>query len=181
MARHKAELPSQPMERAIDIPGGPAGRQVQHAKRAQRQYRQRGGEEELEGDAGFNALPNQAAGMAAATRMQEMEHEARARAKRARGVFSGASPDVTLIPSFQMSVSAWRYVCKQQHGMLLALSAAIWPAEFVGAQVLNLPQVQLPVLAHHTVHPVVQCGKLMARAMLSSKPSIDPSDMSGDN
>lgn len=86
MARHKAELPNQPLERSIDIPGEPAGRPAQQAKRAQRQYRQRGGEEEAEGAAGPGALPNQDAGVAAATRMQEQEYEARARAKRARGL-----------------------------------------------------------------------------------------------
>ena len=86
MARHKAELPNQPMERSIDIPGEPAGRPAQHAKRAQRQYRQRGVGEEAEGAAGPGALPNQDAGVAAATRMQEQEYEARARAKRARGL-----------------------------------------------------------------------------------------------
>ncbi|KAL0037093.1 hypothetical protein WJX77_012595 [Trebouxia sp. C0004] len=85
MARHKAELPNQPMERSIDIPGEPAGRPAQHAKRAQRQYRQRGVGEEAEGAVGPVALPNQDAGVAAATRMQEQEYEARARAKRARG------------------------------------------------------------------------------------------------
>lgn len=89
MARHKAELPNQPMERAIDIPGEPPGRPAQHAKRAQRQYRQRGGEEEVNGAGGPGPLPSQAAGMAAASRMQEQEHEARARAKRIRGGFIG--------------------------------------------------------------------------------------------
>lgn len=86
MARHKAELPNQPMERSIDMPGEPAGRPAQHAKRAQRQYRQRGVGEESEGAIGPGALPNQDAGVAAATRMQEQEYEARARAKRARGL-----------------------------------------------------------------------------------------------
>ena len=86
MARHKAEQPKQAMERAIDIPGQSSGRQAQPAKRGQRQYRQRGGDDELEGDVmPESALPNQAAGVAAATRMQEQEYEARARAKRARG------------------------------------------------------------------------------------------------
>lgn len=88
MARHKAELPKQAVERAIDIPGQVSGRpaqQAQQGKRVQRQYRQRGADEELEGQAGPGALPNQAAGVAAATRMQEQEFKARSRAKRARG------------------------------------------------------------------------------------------------
>ena len=86
MARHRAEQPKQAPERAIDIPGQTSGRQAQQAKRGQRQYRQRGGDDELEGDVmPESALPNQAAGVAAATRMQEQELEARARAKRARG------------------------------------------------------------------------------------------------
>ena len=86
MARHKAEQPKQATERAIDILGQASGRQAQHAKRGQRQYRQRGGDDELEGDVlPEAALPNQAAGVAAAARLQEQEYEARARAKRARG------------------------------------------------------------------------------------------------
>lgn len=86
MARHKAEQPQQATERSIDIPGAISGRQAQHAKRGQRQYRQRGGDDELEGEVmPESALPSQAAGEAAATRMQEQEYEARARAKRARG------------------------------------------------------------------------------------------------
>lgn len=86
MARHKAELPKQAMERGIDFPSQAQSKQAQHAKRGQRQYRQRGGGDELEGgDAMPELLPNQAAGVAAATRMQEQEYEARSRAKRARG------------------------------------------------------------------------------------------------
>ena len=85
MARHKGEAPPQAVERAIDIPGDPPGRLPQHAKRAQRQYRQRGGEEEADAGAAPARLPNQDAGVAAATRMQEQEYEARARAKRGRG------------------------------------------------------------------------------------------------
>ena len=91
MARHKAELPKPAVERAVDIPGQTLGRQAQHAKRVQRQYRQRGGDDELEGDVmPDSSLQNQAAGVAAVTRMQEQEYEARSRAKRARGdLFSG--------------------------------------------------------------------------------------------
>lgn len=86
MARHKAEQPKQATEHTIDIPVQNSGRQAQHAKRGQRQYRQRGGDDELEGDVmPESALPNQAAGVAAATRMQDQEYEARARAKRSRG------------------------------------------------------------------------------------------------
>lgn len=99
MARHKAEQPKQAVERAIDIPGQPPGRQAQHAKRGQRQYRQRGGDNELEDDfMPVSALPNQAAGVAAATRMQEQEYEARARAKRARGDLLFFSHDWPVIP-----------------------------------------------------------------------------------
>ena len=90
MARHKAELPSQPVERAIDIPNQPIGRQAQQAKRVQRQYRQRGRNEEAEGDFGPSTVPDQAAGVAAVTRMQEQEYEARSRAKRARGELATA-------------------------------------------------------------------------------------------
>ena len=81
MARHKAELPNQPMERSIDIPGQPAGGQAQQAKRVQqRQYRQRGP------DPDFAAPPsNQAAAEAAVNRMQEQEFAAKARGKRMRG------------------------------------------------------------------------------------------------
>lgn len=81
MARHKAELPNQPMERSIDIPGQPSGSQAQQAKRAQqRQYRQRGPDPDMD-----SAQPNQAAAEAAVTRMQEQEYEAKTRGKRMRG------------------------------------------------------------------------------------------------
>lgn len=83
MARHKAELPNQPMERSIDIPGQPSGGQAQQAKRAQqRQYRQRGPDPDLD-----SAQPNQAAAEAAVTRMQEQEYEAKTRGKRMRGKY----------------------------------------------------------------------------------------------
>lgn len=88
MARHKAELPKQAVVRGIDVPAQTQtlGKQAQHAKRGQRQYRQRGGNDELDGGETMpESLPNQAAGVAAATRMQEQEYEARSRAKRARG------------------------------------------------------------------------------------------------
>ena len=96
MARHKAELPNQATERAIDTPGEPS---AQRAKRAQRQYRQRGADEVQDG-AGAPAgghLPDQAAGIVAATRMQEQEHEARARAKRARGALYSSCRTPTVI------------------------------------------------------------------------------------
>lgn len=79
MARHRAELPNQPLERAIDIPGQPS----QARRGQQRQYRQRGPDADLEG-----AAPDQAAAEAAVNRMQEQEHEARSRSKRMRGELS---------------------------------------------------------------------------------------------
>lgn len=121
MARHKAELPNQPMERSIDIPG-----QAQQAKRApQRQYRQRGPDPDME-----QAMPNLAAAEAAVTRMQEQEYAAKTRGKRLRGNYAACMfrPNRSIaLQGMCMSVNApstRSAVCNTRWHMRLEASAA---------------------------------------------------------